>query len=197
MRFDKLTIKGQEAIQEAQRLAESKGNQELQPEHLLLSLLSDDQGLASQILRSMGVDGTVLKQDIGREIDKYPKVSGATPLGQVYLSPRLKAALENAFQEATHLQDEYISIEHLLLGILSAAGPAADTLKRYNITRDTFFQAMQKIRGAQRVTDPNPEDKYQALKKYARDLTDLAKRGKLDPVIGRDEEIRRIIQVLS
>lgn len=197
MRIDKFTIKSQEAVQEAQRLAEKKGNQELQPEHLLGALLSDEEGIALQILERIGLDTAALKKDVEGEIEKFPKVSGATPLGQIYISQSLKDVFERALVEAEHLQDEYVSVEHLLVALLRKGGPAAGLLGRYGVTVDGLLSAMQEIRGAQRVTDPNPEDKYQALKRYSRNLTELAKKNKLDPVIGRDEEIRRIIQVLS
>ncbi|MEK7742533.1 MAG: Clp protease N-terminal domain-containing protein, partial [Nitrospirota bacterium] len=197
MRMDKLTIKSQEAVQEAQRLAERKGNQELQPEHLLFALLDDKEGIASQILTRLGVDSNALQRDVEEEIEKFPKVLGATPAGQIYISQRLKNAIEGAFKEAEHLTDEYVSVEHLLLSLISAGGPCSELLKRYGVTADKAMSAMREIRGAQRVTDPNPEDKYQAIARYSRDLTELARKGKLDPVIGRDDEIRRIIQVLS
>jgi ATP-dependent Clp protease ATP-binding subunit ClpB len=195
--MDKFTIKSQEAIQEAQRLAERKGNQQLDAEHLLWALLEDEEGVASQILKRLGINTTSLKQDIEEAIERFPKVIGATPLGQIYVSPRLKEVFENASKEAEHLTDEYVSIEHLLLSLISIGGPCSDLLKRYGATSDRVLSAMREIRGGQRVTDATPEDKYQALKKYSRDLTDLARKGKLDPVIGRDDEIRRIIQVLS
>jgi len=197
MRMDKLTIKSQEALQEAQRIADTKGNQELQPEHLLLALLQDDEGIVVEILQKFGFDINLLKKDITSEIDKFPKVMGATPIGQLYISHRLKNVFEDAFKKAEHLRDEYISTEHLLLGILNEGGNAAKILNRYNVTQQKVLEVMKQIRGAQRVTDPNPEEKYQALKRYARDLTALAKKGKLDPVIGRDEEIRRVMQVLA
>ncbi len=197
MRMDRLTIKSQEALQEAQRIADQKGNQELQPEHLLRALLEDEEGIVVQILQRFGFDIDMLKADLDSEIDRFPKVMGATPLGQVYVSPRLKRVFEEAFREAQHLQDEYVSTEHLLIGILREGGPASEVLGRYNVTEQAVLQHMREIRGAQRVTDPNPEDKYQALKRYARDLTELARKGKLDPVIGRDEEIRRVMQVLA
>lgn len=197
MRMDRLTIKSQEALQEAQRIAESKGNQELQPEHLLLALLSDDEGVPAQIMHSIGVDTNLLKRDVEEEINRFPKVMGATPLGQIYVSPRLKKVFEEAWSQAQHLQDEYMSTEHLLIGIIREGGPASDILGRYNLTEDRVLEVMTQIRGSQRVTDPNPEEKYQALKRYARDLTELASKGKLDPVIGRDEEIRRVMQVLA
>ncbi len=197
MRMDRLTIKSQEALQDAQRLAERKGNQELQPEHLLWTFLEDDEGIVSQILGRLGVDAKSLQRDLEKEIDRLPKVSGATPLGQLYISARLKEVLEKGFKEAEHLADEYVSVEHLLLALISIGGPCSDLLERYGVTTDKVMEAMREIRGTQRITDPNPEDKYQALTRYSRDLTALAKKGKLDPVIGRDDEIRRIIQVLS
>lgn len=197
MRLDKLTLKSQEALQEAQRIAERKGNQQLDVEHLLYALLEDEDGIAFQMLKRLGVDIKSLKTDIEKEIEKFPKVSGATPLGQIYIAPRLKAVLEKAFEEATHLTDEFISVEHLLLAISKAYGPSSDILKKYGASPDNILTAMREIRGVHRVTDPNPEEKYQAIARYAKDLTELAKRRKLDPVIGRDEEIRRVIHVLS
>jgi len=195
--MDKFTIKSQEAIQAAQRFAEKKGNQQLDAEHMLWALLDDDEGVASQILKRLGVNTDTLKQDVEEAVDRFPKVIGATPLGQIYVSPRLKEVFENAHKNAEHLKDEYVSVEHLLVALVSIGGPCTDLLKRYAVTADKVLAAMREIRGAQRVTDPNPEDKYQALKRFSRDLTEFAKKGKLDPVIGRDDEIRRIIQVLS
>ncbi|MBE0426761.1 MAG: ATP-dependent chaperone ClpB [Nitrospirae bacterium] len=195
--MDKFTIKSQEAIQEAQKLAERKGNQQIDAEHLLWALLNDEEGIASQILKRLDVDISLLKRDVEEVIDRFPKIIGATPLGQIYISPRLKEVFENAEKNATHLKDEYISVEHFLIALASIGGPCSDLLKRYRVSADKVLAAMREIRGAQRVTDPNPEEKYQALKRYSRDLTELAKKGKLDPVIGRDDEIRRIIQVLS
>jgi len=195
--MDKFTIKSQEAIQGAQRLAEKKGNQQLDAEHLLWALLEDEEGVASQILKRLGINTTSLQQDIEEAIDRFPKVIGATPLGQIYVSPRLKEVFEKAAKEAEHLTDEYVSVEHLLSALISIGGPCSDLLIKYGASADKVLSAMREIRGAQRVTDPTPEEKYQALKRYSRDLTELAKKGKLDPVIGRDDEIRRIIQVLS
>jgi len=195
--MDKLTIKSQEAIQEAQRLAERKGNQQLDAEHLLLALLEDEEGVASQILKRLGININSLKTDVEDVIDKFPKVVGATPMGQIYISPRLKEVFENAAKEAEHVTDEYVSVEHFLIALVSIGGPCTDLLKRFGVSADKVLAAMREIRGAQRVTDPSPEDKYQALKRYSRDLTELAKKGKLDPVIGRADEIRRIIQVLA
>lgn len=195
--MDKFTIKSQEAIQEAQKFAEKKGNQQLDAEHLLWALLADGEGIASQILKRLGVDISILRQDLENEIDRFPKVIGATPLGQIYVSPRLKEVFENAEKNAKSLKDEYISVEHFLMALASIGGKCSDLLKRYGVSDDTILSAMREIRGAQRVTDPSPEEKYQALQKYGRDLTELSRKGKLDPVIGRDDEIRRIIQVLS
>ena len=195
--MDKFTTKSQEAIQEGQRLAERKGNQQLDAEHLLWALLEDDDGVAVQILKRLGINTKALQKDVDDAVDKFPKVVGATPLGQIYLSPRLKAVFENAHKNAEHLQDEYVSVEHLLVALLSIGGTCSEILKRYGASADKVLSSMREIRGAQRVTDPNPEDKYEALKKFSRDLTELARKGKLDPVIGRDDEIRRIIQVLS
>jgi ATP-dependent Clp protease ATP-binding subunit ClpB len=197
MRFDKLTIKSQEAVQEAQRLAEARGNQELQPEHLLMGMLRDEEGLAPAILKRLEVDPGALTRDLDAEAERFPKVSGATPMGQLYLSPALRDIFEQAFKEAEHLKDEYVSVEHLLQGIFSSGGATADILKRYGVTKESLLSAIKDVRGTQRVTDQSPEGKYQALTRYSSDLTELASRGKLDPVIGRDEEIRRIIQVLS
>lgn len=197
MRLDKLTIKSQEALQEAQRFAENKGNQELQPEHLLWAILQDDEGIGTQILKRAGIDVLMLQKDTEAEVDKFPKVMGATPLGQIYLSPRLKEVFETALKEAEHLKDEFVSVEHLLIGLTTVGGPSTNLLNRYNITAERVRTLMRDIRGVHRVTDPNPEEKYQALARYSRDLTALARKGKLDPVIGRDDEIRRIIQVLS
>ncbi len=197
MRLDKLTIKSQEAIKEAQRIAESKGNQQIDVEHLLYALLNDEEGIAFQIIKRLGINISQIKNDINKEIEKFPKVSGATPIGQIYISPMLKSVLEKAFDEAIHLTDEFISVEHILLAIANSYSNAANILKKYGATPDKILETMREIRGVHRVTDPNPEEKYQAIARYAKDLTDLAKKGKLDPVIGRDEEIRRVIHVLS
>jgi ATP-dependent Clp protease ATP-binding subunit ClpB len=195
--MDKFTIKSQEAIQNAQALAERKGQQQIDVEHLLWVLLDDEEGVAAQILKRLGTNIPMLKKDVEEAVGRMPKVVGATPVGQIYVSARLKEVFERARKEADHLQDEFISVEHLLLATLSAGGPASDLLKRYGVEADKLLEAMREIRGTQRVTDENPEEKYQALKRYSKDLTELASKGKLDPVIGRDDEIRRIIQVLS
>ncbi|HSW64798.1 MAG TPA: ATP-dependent chaperone ClpB [Dissulfurispiraceae bacterium] len=197
MRLDKLTVKSQEALQEAQALSQRKGNQELNIEHLLAALLQDYEGVPHQIVKQHGIDITALLRDLDKELDRFPKISGAQPMGQLYLSTRLRSVLEKAFEEATQMGDEYISTEHLLIAMFSDSGAATKLLQKAGATRDSILAAMKEIRGSQRVTDPNPEEKYQAIAKYSKDLTDLAGRGKLDPVIGRDEEIRRVVQVLS
>jgi ATP-dependent Clp protease ATP-binding subunit ClpB len=197
MQLDKFTVKSQEAIQTAHNTAQQFGNQEMQPEHLLKAILEQPEGVVVPVLQKMGIDpGTVLSET-NQLIDKLPKVSGSGA-GQSYMSQDFKKLLDQAFKTATSMQDEYVSQEHLFMAILAAGNlAAAQMLNRLGISNDGFLQALTTIRGNQRVTDPYPEDKYQALEKYARNLTDVARQGKLDPVIGRDEEIRRVIQVLS
>ncbi|MEE8329627.1 MAG: ATP-dependent chaperone ClpB [Thermodesulfovibrionia bacterium] len=195
MRTDKFTLKSQEAVEKAQQLAQRKGNQQVDIEHLLSVLL--EEGIAYEIIKMLGADVNALKNEIGAEIDRLPKVLGSTPVGQLYITQPLKDALDKAFAEAEHLKDDYVSVEHLLLGVIGTKSRLEKILKKFEITVDKVLATMREIRGTQRVTDATPEDKYQALKRYARDLTDLARKGRLDPVIGRDEEIRRIIQVLS
>jgi ATP-dependent Clp protease ATP-binding subunit ClpB len=197
MRFDRFTIKSQEVIQTAQSLAARYGNQQIEPEHLLSAMLADREGTAVALLRKLGVAPEAIAADSLRAVERLPKVSGAG-MGEAYLSGRSKAVLEAAFAEATQMKDEYVSVEHLLLAIIAEkSGEAGRTLSRAGLAREAVLKALQEIRGSQRITDPNPEDKYQALKRFSRDLTDLARQSKLDPVIGRDEEIRRVVQVLS
>ncbi|TSA08820.1 MAG: ATP-dependent chaperone ClpB [Deltaproteobacteria bacterium] len=197
MRFDKLTIKSQEAIQSAQQLAESKGHQQIEPEHLLAALLEQPESLIHAILKKMGVDPNAVIAGAEQQLERLPKVSGAGFQG-AYISPLLKSMLDRSLKIAEEMRDDYVSQEHLLMAMLETKGSAvADILKQKGISRETVMQALLSIRGSQRVTDPNPEEKYQALERYSRDLTALARAGKLDPVIGRDEEIRRVIQVLS
>lgn len=197
MRLDKLTLKSQETLQEAQRIAQNKGNQQIEPEHLLYALISDAEGITVKILNRIGANINSILIDCETEIEKFPKVSGAIPLGQIYISPNLQKVLESAFNEAQHLGDEFVSVENLLRGISLIPCKASEILKKHNVDKDKILHAMKEIRGSHRVTDQNPEEKYQALVRYGKDLTDLAKKGKLDPVIGRDEEIRRVIHVLS
>ncbi|MGD9330414.1 MAG: Clp protease N-terminal domain-containing protein, partial [Desulfobacterales bacterium] len=195
MRFDKLTIKSQELLQNAQSLASRFGNQQIVNDHLLLAMLEEKEGIARTVLRKLGVSPDAVRDEIQAAVERLPKVSGAS---EVYMSAETRAALEKAFEEAAKMKDEYVSIEHMLLVLADApGGDTAAILKRQGVTRDNLLKVLMEIRGSQRITDPNPEEKYQALDKFSRDLTELARQGKLDPVIGRDEEIRRIVQVLS
>lgn len=196
MQLDKLTIKSQEALAFSQKLAQKKGNQQVDVEHLLFSLLEDKQGLPFQILNRLSVDIDSLKINIEREIDKFPKVSASVQLGQFYVTQRLNSCIEKAQEEANHLKDEFVSLEHLLLAT-SVDDKTTKILNGYGVDKDKILLVMNELRGTHRVTDINPEEKYQAIEKYSKDLTDLAKKGKIDPVIGRDDEIRRVIQVLS
>ena len=196
MRLDKLTVKAQEGVQRAQSLAGELGHQEIQSEHLLQALLEQADGIVAPLLQKLGTQPQQISAELSRELDRMPKVGGVS--GGEYLSQRLKRSLDHALNEAQKLKDEYISTEHLLLAIADEKeGAAGRVLRAQGVTRDRVLQALVDVRGSARVTDQNPEDKYQALEKYGRDLTDAARRGKLDPVIGRDEEIRRVIQVLS
>ncbi|MFZ1986271.1 MAG: ATP-dependent chaperone ClpB [Desulfatitalea sp.] len=195
MRLDKFTIKSQELIQSAQNLAARLHNQQIEPEHLLSAMLTEKEGVARAILRKLGVSPEAVAQEATLALDRLPKVSGG---GEAYLSPRSRALLEAAFAEAAKMKDEYVSIEHLLLAVVDEkSGEARKILQRYSVTRENILKVLMEIRGSQRITDPNPEEKYQAIERFSRDLTALARLGKLDPVIGRDDEIRRIVQVLS
>jgi len=197
MRFDKFTIKSQELIQNSQALASRYNHQQIEPEHLLAAMLGEREGIAGTMLRKLGVSPDEISREINIAVEKLPKVSGGG-IAEAYLSPRAKAVLEAAFGEATKMKDEYVSIEHIFLTIAEEKqGAAAGILVRAGVTRDSILKVLLEIRGTQRITDPNPEEKYQALERFSRDLTDLARLGKLDPVIGRDDEIRRIVQVLS
>ncbi|MFA6900519.1 MAG: ATP-dependent chaperone ClpB [Desulfurivibrionaceae bacterium] len=197
MQFDKFTVKSQEAVQGAQNLAQGKGHQEIQPEHLMRVLLDQPDGVVVPILQKMGVNPGLLRQEMDDLLTKLPQVSGGG-YTQAYAGKRFQSLLDRAFKVAGEMQDEYVSLEHLILAVLDDKdSPAAQAFKRKGVSREAFLQALVTIRGNQRVTDPNPEEKYQALEKYARNLTDVARQGKLDPVIGRDDEVRRVIQVLS
>jgi len=196
IRFDRLTIKTQEALAEAQKLAEKAGHQHIDVEHLALALVRQREGLTPGLLQKLGVDPAVLGRELEQELKKIPQVSGSGAR-QAAISRQLSDVFSAAEQEAERFKDEYLSTEHLLLAIADAGGAAAGVFKRQGVTKDRLYSALTAVRGTQRVTDQEPEEKYQALAKYSRDLTDLARKGKLDPVIGRDEEIRRVIQVLS
>jgi len=196
IRLDRLTIKAQEALQKAQAGAESGGHAEIVPAHLLSILLEQDGGVVGSILQKLGVDAAELGREATRILESLPSVTGASNAAGI--GPVLKSVLDRAFEQAREFNDEYVSTEHLLLGIVEKAeGRLREALQRLGVTPRAILDALVSVRGSHRVTDPNPEDKYQALARYGRDLTELARGGKLDPVIGRDEEIRRVMQVLS
>ncbi|HEY9245499.1 MAG TPA: Clp protease N-terminal domain-containing protein, partial [Candidatus Methanoperedens sp.] len=197
IRLDRFTIKAQEAFQEAHGIALERNQQQLEVEHLLLALINQREGLTLQLLQKLGTGAAGIISALEEELDKLPRIEGAGA-GQVYASPRLNGIVEAAFDEMKNLKDEYLSTEHLLLAIADEKnGLSARILKDKGVSKDGIMKALKEVRGSSRVTDQNPEDKYQALKKYGRDLTELAERGKLDPVIGRENEIRRVLQVLS
>ncbi len=196
MRLDKFTLKAQEAVQAAQELALEKGHQEISPEHLLHALLEQREGIVLPILQRLGADVSSIRARLEEELDRVPAVHGAA--AQAYASKALEAVLGAAWNEARQLKDEFTSTEHLLIAMADEKeSPAGAILRESGATRENIYKVLVDIRGSQRVTDQNPEEKYQALTRYGRDLTDLARAGKLDPVIGRDDEIRRVIQVLS
>jgi len=194
-RFDKLTIRSQEAVQKAQELARNRGHQRLEPMHLLASLLDPEQAVVRSLLNQLGVDPGRLLRAAEEGLNSLPKVTGG---GELSLSPDLQRVFDQAQAEADRLKDQYVSVEHLMLGILKTKGTKAQgLLEALGVTEADVLKSLQKIRGTSRVDDPNAEDKYQALEKYARDLVEAARSGKMDPVIGRDSEIRRVVQVLS
>ncbi|MBI3596974.1 MAG: ATP-dependent chaperone ClpB [Nitrospirae bacterium] len=196
MQFDRLTIKAQEAVIDAQKTAEQHQHQQVDVEHLLLALLNQATGITLPLLKKLGVDPEALRKELLQNLKDRPRITGSG-IAQLYATPQLNQAFDQAQTEAAQLRDEYISVEHILLGFLAGDGFAAQLLRRHGVTQERVLAALVTIRGSQRITDQNPEDKYQALTRYSRNLTDLARRGKLDPVIGRDDEIRRVIQVLS
>jgi ATP-dependent Clp protease ATP-binding subunit ClpB len=197
MDIEKFTLKAQEALQEAKSIAERKHHQQIDVEHLLLALLRQKEGIVIPILQKLGANPDLIGSQIEDELNRLPQVTGGGA-EQVYLSGRVNEIFNMAWKEAQRLTDEYLSTEHLLIAIADEKqGVAYQILRRSGVTKDAIFRVLQEIRGSQRVTDQNPEDKYQALKRYSRDLTEEARKGKLDPVIGRDDEIRRVIQVLS
>jgi ATP-dependent Clp protease ATP-binding subunit ClpB len=197
MRFDKFTLKAQEVIRSSQELAERFSHQQIEPEHLVRAILEEKEGVLPPLLGKIGADQGQLIQSFEDALDRMPRVSG-TGMGQAYISPRTKAVLDKAFGEAEQMKDEYVSLEHILLAVTDEKeGEASRLLALAGIKRDAILKVLVDIRGGQRITDPNPEDKYQALERFSRDLTAIASKGDLDPVIGRDDEIRRILQVLS
>jgi ATP-dependent Clp protease ATP-binding subunit ClpB len=195
LRFEKMTVKAQEALQSAQEVAARHENQQIEPVHLLAALVAQADGVVSPLLARLGIRTEALSQDIEREIGRLPKVSG---FAQQHMGQPLNAVLEKAFDEAERFKDEYISTEHMFLAIAGQErDPAGQLLKKHGASHEAILQALTSVRGSQRVTSQNPEATYAALEKYARDLTELARRSKLDPVIGRDEEIRRVMQILA
>jgi ATP-dependent Clp protease ATP-binding subunit ClpB len=196
MNLNKFTEKAQEAVLGAQQLAAENHHPQVEPEHLLVGLLEQAGGVVPSVLRKLNVDPQPLARSIRDHLVRQPRAHGGAEPG---ISPRLRVVFDAAMADAKGMQDEFVSTEHLLLGILSEPGKAfsIEQLKQRQVTRDKVLDALTSVRGSQRVTDPNPENKYEALEKYGRDLTELARKGKLDPVIGRDEEVRRVIQVLS
>ena len=196
MNFNKFTIKSQEAVQNAQEIASSYNNQAIEPEHLLAALVQDSEGVVLPILQKLGANVNYLKIKVNEVLEKLPKTQG--PAASQYVSPTLAMVFETAQKEAAALKDEYISTEHLVLGLIDEKSSGAGKLLRdQGVTKEGVYKALKDVRGSQRVTDQTPEEKYQSLQRFGRDLNDLARKGKLDPVIGREDEIRRVLQVLS
>ena len=195
MNLNKFTEKAQEAVVAAQHLATGLNHAEVTPEHLLVALAEQQDGVVPSVLRKLTVDPAQIVTDARRLFETLPKTYGA----DLRFSPRMKLIFDSALAEAQRLQDEYVSTEHLLVALATETGrsPGAQLLQRSGATRDALYGALTQVRGSQRVTSPNPEATYEALTRYGRDLTELARKSKLDPVIGRDEEVRRVIQVLS
>lgn len=194
IQFDKLTLKSQELFQGANSIAAMGNNQAIEPVHFLKAMMEDSEGIGLAIIRKIGAMPEKIIREIDDSIKKIPEVTGTS---ERYISENSRIMLESAFSEADKMKDQYISLEHILIGLASCPGESGNILKNNGITRDAILNVLKDIRGNQTITDQNPEEKYQALKKFGRDLTSLARKGKLDPVIGRDEEIRRIVQVLS
>src|SRR6266852_5797070 len=195
MKIERFTEKAREALGEANELAKQHNHSQIEIEHLLAALMAQEDGVVQQVIQKVGGNVAAAQRIVDSEIERMPRVYGGS---EPSISPRLRAMLEKAWQEMANFKDEYLSVEHLLLAMLDGSdGIAQRALKAAGLTRALVLKALGDIRGSQRVTDPNPEGKYQALEKYGRNLTELAAQGKLDPVIGRDEEIRRVIQVLS
>jgi ATP-dependent Clp protease ATP-binding subunit ClpB len=194
MNFQKFTFKSQEAIQTAQEIARNYNNQTLEPIHLFAALIQDDEGLVTEVLKKLEVNIKKLKIQILELLESLPKVTG---YADFHLSPTLNEVFDYAFREAKTMHDEFVSVEHLFLALISVQSTVADLIKTHRITREDVLKILKEIRGGQKVTDQSPEEKYQALKKYGRVLNDEVREGKLDPVIGREDEIRRVLQVLS
>jgi len=194
MNINKLTLKAQEAVQKAQEIASGYQNQALEPVHLLAALIQDAQGIVPPLLQKTGASMSFLKIKVNELLERLPKVQGVS---STHLSSDLNAVMQTAFKEAQDMKDEYVSTEHVLMAIAESRTPAGQLLKDQGATRDAVLKVLAEIRGDRKITDQNPEDKYQSLQKYARNLNEEARKGKIDPVIGREDEIRRVLQVLS
>lgn len=194
--FNKFTIKAQEAIQAASEIASSYGNQQIEPEHLFAALIQEKDSVAVSLISKIGIDADTLRIKISALIDKLPKISNATGTNQ-FISQNLSKVFDESVKASGQLKDEYVSVEHILIALTHSDGELGKLLREQGLNKEEILTALKDIRGSQRVTGPNPEETYQALKKYGRDLNALARQGKLDPVIGREDEIRRVLQVLS
>ena len=194
MQLERFTLKAQEALAASQKLAQERGHAQIEPEHLAAALLDQDGGLAVPIFERIGVGHAAVRAELEKRLDYFSTVHGATQTG---LARETQDALGAAQAEAEKMKDAYVTPDHELMGLTQNKAWLGDLLKRYGVTRDAVFAVLKDIRGSQRAEDPNAEEKYQALERFGRELTDLARRGRLDPVIGRDDEIRRVIQVLS
>src|SRR3989339_104664 len=197
MNIDKFTNKAQEALKAAHDLAAQKGQQQIDTLHLLHALITQEGGIVGSLLDSLEINRPFLEAETEKEIDRLPTMGGEVPFGQVFLSQELGRVINRATKEAATFGDEYVSSEHLFLAILEGTGKAREVLTAFKLEKERIMQSLEKVRGGQKITDAEPESKYQVLEKYARNLTEMARKEKLDPVIGRDEEIRRIMQVLS
>jgi len=197
MQIDKFTIKAQEALRDAHNLASERGQTQIDISHLTLALVLQEGGIVGALLEKIGADLSFLETELEKEITRLPRILGEVPFGQVMLSPELGKLINHASKEAKNLGDEYVSVEHLLLSVFEIGGRAKEILQTFNIDKRSIVNILEEVRGGQKVTDMEPESKYQVMEKYARNLTTLARQEKLDPVIGRDEEIRRVMQVLS
>ncbi len=196
MNYQKLTLKSQEALQTAREIASNYDNQAIEPVHLFAALIQDAAGIVPDILKKVGANLNQVKIEVNSQLEKLPKVAGSSSAGQ-YLSNDLSNVFDTAFNEAKNLKDEYVSTEHILIGLSDKGREVKKMLEKQGVTKQAIYNVLQEIRGSQRVIDKNPEDKYQALKRYGILLNDLVAAGKLDPVIGREDEIRRVMQVLS
>ena len=197
MQIDKFTIKAQEALRDAHNLASERGQTQIEILHLALALVLQEGGIIRTLLEKLGVNLTSLETELEKEITRLPRILGEVPFGQVMLSPELGKLINHASKEAKNLDDEYVSVEHLLLSIFEIGGRTKEILQSFNLDKRSILNILEDVRGGQKITDAEPESKYQVMEKYARNLTTLARQEKLDPVIGRDEEIRRVMQVLS